>query len=179
MKSERRLPNQAYNGGIRMTETLVSEEEKAAKGTEIRKKVTERIRAWVREKSQGIEQADRHAFVAVKKQAVEGQSQKSVAAKIKSALESGGAAVKDEASKTKKKMLVKTLGIVASIGAFIDPEPVSKAALAATATGIGVAEKASELKAMKDAHDGKIAGGNEKMQANIAERILSVGNPTA
>ncbi len=162
-----------------MTETLVSEEEKAAKGTEIRKKVTERIRTWIREKSQHIEQSDRHSFEAVKKKAVEGQSQKTVATRIKSALESGGTRVKDEASKTKKKMLMKTLGIVASVAAFIDPEPVSKVALGAAATGIGVAEKASELKAMKDARDGKKIGGNEPMHATITEKILSVGNPTA
>jgi hypothetical protein len=162
-----------------MSESLVSEEEKAAKGSEIRKKVTERIRAWVKDKSQGIEQSDRHSFDAVKKKAVEGQSQKNVATRIKSALESGGGALKDEASKTKKKMLMKTLGIVASVAAFIDPEPVSKVALGAAATGIGVAEKASEIKAMKEAHDGKKAGGNEQLQSALAEKILSVGNPTA
>ncbi len=162
-----------------MTEALASEQEKAATGIEIRQKVSERIRTWVKEKSQGIEQSEHHAFATIKKKAVEGQSQKNVANRIKSALENGGAAVKDETSKAKKKMLVKTLGIIASIGAFIDPEPISKAALATAATGIGVAEKASELKAMKDAHDRKKAEGIEQMQAAVAEKILSVGNPTA
>lgn len=163
-----------------MSEELQSEEMKAAKGAEIRKKISDRISNWVREKSKGIEQVDRHAFNAVKKQAVAGESQTGLASKLKFAIESGGGTVKDEAKKTKNKMLMKTLGIVASVGAFIDPEPISKAALAATATGIGVAEKATELKAMKDARDIKKTRGlaPADTKGSVVERILQVGNPS-
>lgn len=163
-----------------MSEELQSEEMKAAKGAEIRKKISDRISNWVREKSKGIEQVDRHAFNAVKKQAAAGESQTGLASKLKSAIESGGGTVKDEAKKTKNKMLMKTLGIVASVGAFIDPEPISKAALAATATGIGVAEKATELKAMKDARDIKKTRGlaPADTKGSVVERILQVGNPS-
>lgn len=163
-----------------MSEEIQSEEVKAAKGAEIRKKVSERISNWVKEKSRGIEQVDRHAFNAVKKKAVTGESPQGAANRLKSAIESGGGVVKDEAKKTKNKMLMKTLGIIASVGAFIDPEPVSKAALAATATGIGVAEKATELKAMKDARDIKKSKGLAPQDAKgaIVERMLQVGNPS-
>lgn len=163
-----------------MSEELQSEEIKAARGAEIRKKVSERINNWVREKSKGVEQIDRHAFNAVRKKAAEEQSQTGVATKLKTAIESGGSAVKDEAKKVKNKMFMKVLGIVASVGAFIDPEPISKVALAATATGIGVAEKATELKAMKDARDMKIAQGQAPadVKGSVVERILQVGNPS-
>jgi len=163
-----------------MSEELQSEEVKAARGAEIRKKVSDRINNWVREKSKGIEQIDRHAFSAVRKKAAEGQSQAGIATKLKTAIESGGSTVGGEAKKTKNKILMKTLGIVASVGAFIDPEPISKAALAATATGIGVAEKATEIKAMKDARDMKKAQGPipADVKGSVVERILQVGNPS-
>lgn len=164
-----------------MSEEIPSEEKKAARGVEIRKKVSERIHGWVRKKSEGIEQADRHAFNAIRKKAAEGASQSGVAAKLRATIESGSSTVKDEAKKAKRKMLMKVLGIVASVGAFIDPEPISKAAFAATATGIGVAEKATELKAMKDARDREKAqgDGSADVTGNVVKRILQVGNPSS
>lgn len=158
-----------------------SDEEKASRGSEIRKKVGDRIRTWVQEKSKSVPQVERHAFHAVQKKALEGQSSASLASRIRSAIESGGGTVKDEAKAAKTKMRMKVVGIVATIGAFIDPEPISKAALAATATGIGVAEKATELKAMKDARDVKKVNGLKSpsdAHGKITEQILQMGNPS-
>lgn len=160
---------------------IQSDEERAARGSEIRKKVGDRIRSWVQEKSKNTPQVERHAFHAVQKKVLEGQSSPSFATKIRSSFESGGVAVKDEAKAAKNKMRMKIIGIVATIGAFIDPEPISKAALAATATGVGVAEKATELKAMKDARDAKNAqafANPHDAKGRIVEQILQMGHPS-
>lgn len=158
-----------------------SGEERAARGSEIRKKVGERIRSWVQEKSKAVPQTERHAFHAVQKKALEGQTSPSLASKIRASIEAGGGVIKDEAKAAKIKMRMKVVGIIATIGAFIDPEPISKAALAATATGIGVAEKATELKAMKDARDIQKGSGlarSADAHGKITEQILQMGNPS-
>jgi len=158
-----------------------SEEARAARGAEVRSRVGERIKQWVRDKTPANSQVERHSFAALQKKALEGQSKPGVAAKVRSALEAGHVVVKDEAKAAKSKIVMKTLGIAATVGAFFDPEPISKAALATAATGITVAEKAADLKAMKEARIAqKVTTMPNQADAHgkIVERILQMGNPS-
>lgn len=156
-----------------------SVEAKAAKGAEVRRRVSDRLKTWVKDQHATISQGERHAFSTVRKKALEGQSEKGVMAKLRTKLEMGSQKTGAESVPTKTKMRMKVVGLVASVAAFLNPEPISKAALAATATGVGIAEKASEIKAMKDAHDAQLRKPpTDAGRSLVVERMMAMGGNT-
>lgn len=129
-------------------ETLISEEQKAAKGMEVRKGLQEKIQEWMKQQieKKGIAHDVVRNWEKMKNVTTEGSLRHKIMDKLQPMVERGATAAEKFVKFEKTKLKIGGL-ICKGLAVFAPVDPASKLALGAIGLGMDVASMGTELKA--------------------------------